>query len=77
MRPGSVIVDLAAAFGGNCELTRPSEVVEHHGVSIVGYTDLESRVAVHASQMYSKNVLNFLSFLLKDGQLKLDLPTSW
>lgn len=73
MRPGSVIVDLAAAFGGNCELTRPSEVVEHHGVSIVGYTDLESRVAVHASQMYSKNVLNFLSFLLKDGQLKLDL----
>ncbi len=73
MRPGSVVVDLAAAFGGNCELTRAGEVVEHKGVKIVGYTDWESRVAVHASQMYSKNVLNYLHFLLKDGQLKLDL----
>lgn len=73
MRAGSVIVDLAAAFGGNCELTRAGEVVEHGGVKIVGYTDWESRVAVHASHMYSRNVLNYLNFLLKDGQLKLDL----
>lgn len=73
MRAGSVIVDLAAAFGGNCELTRAGEVLEHGGVKIVGYTDWESRVAVHASQMYSRNVLNYLNFLLKDGQLKLDL----
>jgi len=73
MRPGSVIVDLAAAFGGNCELTRAGEVVEHNGVKIVGYTDWESRAAVHASQMYSKNVLNYLNFLLKGGQLNLNL----
>ncbi|MCS7183327.1 MAG: Re/Si-specific NAD(P)(+) transhydrogenase subunit alpha [Thermoanaerobaculum sp.] len=73
MRPGSVIVDLAAAFGGNCELTRAGEVVEHQGVKIVGYTDWESRLAVHASQMYSKNVLNYLNFLLKGGQLNLNL----
>ncbi len=73
MRPGSVIVDLAAAFGGNCELTRAGEVVEHKGVKIVGYTDWESRAAVHASQMYSKNVLNYLNFLLKGGQLNLNL----
>lgn len=73
MRPGSVIVDLAAAYGGNCELTRAGEVVEHKGVKIVGYTDWESRTAVHASQMYSKNVLAYLTFLLKGGQLNLDV----
>lgn len=73
MRPGSVIVDVAAPFGGNCELTRPGEVVEHHGVTIVGATDLESRKAYHASQMYSRNVLNYINYLLKDGALKLAL----
>lgn len=72
MRPGSVIVDLAAAFGGNCELTQPGEITEYNGVQVVGYTDWESRLAVHASQMYSRNVLAYLNFLLKDGALNLN-----
>lgn len=73
MRPGSVIVDVAAQFGGNCELTRPGETVEHGGVRVVGATNLESRKAYHASQMYSRNVLNFLNYVIKDGNLVLAL----
>jgi len=72
MAPGSVIVDLAAERGGNCELTVPGEVVERHGVTIVGLTDLASRKAYHASQMYSRNVETFLKVLLKDGDLAVD-----
>lgn len=72
MRPGSVIVDLAAAFGGNCELTQPGVLTEFNGVQVVGYTDWESRLAVHASQMYSRNVLAYLNFLLRDGELNLN-----
>jgi NAD(P) transhydrogenase subunit alpha len=60
MKPGSVIVDLAAEKGGNCELTQPGEVVEHKGVSIVGYTDLASRMAHVASDMYGTNLAHFL-----------------
>ena len=60
MKPGSVIVDLAAEKGGNCELTRPGEVAEHKGVSIVGYTDLASRMAHVASDMYGTNLAHFL-----------------
>jgi len=63
MKPGSVIVDLAAAQGGNCELTRAGEVVEHHGVSIIGYTDLASRMAATASQLYGTNLVNLLEDL--------------
>jgi len=73
MKPGSVIVDLAAPAGGNCELTLPGASVVAHGVTIIGYTDLESRVAVHASQMYARNVSNYLMHLIKDGALSLDL----
>ncbi|MGQ9495251.1 MAG: Re/Si-specific NAD(P)(+) transhydrogenase subunit alpha [Thermoanaerobaculaceae bacterium] len=73
MRPGSVIVDLAAAFGGNCELTQPGVITEYNGVQVVGYTDWESRLAAHSSQMYSRNVLNYLNFLLKGGELQLNL----
>lgn len=73
MRPGSVVVDVAAAFGGNCELTRPGETVEHRGVKVVGEVHLESRKAYHASQMYSRNVLNYLTYLFKDGRLELRL----
>lgn len=73
MRPGSVIVDVAAPFGGNCELTRPGEIVEHGGMKVVGATDLESRKAYHASQMYSRNVLNYLNYLIKDATLTLDM----
>jgi NAD(P) transhydrogenase subunit alpha len=60
MKPGSVIVDLAAEKGGNCELTRPGEVIEHKGVTIIGYTDLASRLAHVASDMYGTNLMHFL-----------------
>lgn len=67
MRPGSVVVDVAAPTGGNCELTHPGETVEHHGVSIIGPTDLPSRVALDASQMYSRNVASFLGRLTDEA----------
>lgn len=73
MAPGSVIVDLAAERGGNCELTRPGETVVEHGVHILGALNLPSEVPFHASQMYAKNVTTFLLHLVKDGQVKLDL----
>ncbi len=60
MKPGSVIVDLAAEKGGNCELTRPGEVIEHKGVTIIGYTDLASRMAHVASDLYGTNLAHFL-----------------
>lgn len=73
MHSGSVILDLAAEGGGNCELTQPGEKVEYHGVTILGPTDLPSTVAHHASQMYARNVAAFLLNLVKEGQLDLDL----
>jgi NAD(P) transhydrogenase subunit alpha len=60
MKPGSVIVDLAAEKGGNCELTKPGEVIEHQGVTIIGYTDLASRLPKVASDLYGTNLLHFL-----------------
>jgi H+-translocating NAD(P) transhydrogenase subunit alpha len=72
MRPGSVIVDLAAEAGGNCELTSPGEEVVREGVTIVGFTDLPSRMAFHASQLYSRNVHALLSHLAPEGTLALD-----
>jgi NAD(P) transhydrogenase subunit alpha len=73
MAPGSVVVDLAAEQGGNCELTRAGEVVERGGVSVVGPVNVASSVPFHASQMYGKNVTTFLLHLIKDGELMLDL----
>jgi NAD(P) transhydrogenase subunit alpha len=73
MRPGSVIVDLAAEGGGNCELTRPGEAIEAHGVTILGPTNLPSTIPYHASQMYAKNVTAFLQNLVKNGELRVDL----
>ena len=73
MRPGSVIVDLAAEGGGNCEPTRPRETVEAHGVTILGPTNLPSTVPYHASQMYARNVTAFLLNLVEDGELRLNL----
>lgn len=76
MRPGSVIVDLAASGGGNCELTVPGErVVTDNGVIILGYTDLTSRMPQHTSQLFGTNVVNLMALLTpgKDGQLVLDL----
>jgi NAD(P) transhydrogenase subunit alpha len=73
MDPGSVIVDLAAATGGNCELTRPDEKVVAHEVSIFGPTNLPSETPYHASQMYAKNVVTFLQSILKEGKLEFDM----
>jgi NAD(P) transhydrogenase subunit alpha len=72
MKPGSVIVDLAAEAGGNCELTAPGEVVEREGVTIVGTTNLPSTMANHASQLYARNVNALLGLMVKDGALSLD-----
>jgi NAD(P) transhydrogenase subunit alpha len=72
MRPGSVIVDLAAEAGGNCELTEPGSEVERAGVTIVGYTDLPSRMPYHASQLYARNVSALLLHLAPAGELALD-----
>jgi NAD(P) transhydrogenase subunit alpha len=72
MRDGSVIVDLAAEAGGNCELTTPGEVVVREGVTIVGLTDLPSSMAQHASQLYSRNVTALLLHLAPEGELTLD-----
>jgi len=70
MAPGSVIVDLAAERGGNCELTRADERVVEHGVTILGPTNLAATVPYHASQMYSKNITTFLGHLIKDGAIR-------
>jgi NAD(P) transhydrogenase subunit alpha len=72
MRRGSVIVDLAAETGGNCELTVPGEEVEREGVRIVGFTDYASRMPYHASQLYSRNVVALLEHLAPGGELALD-----
>ncbi|HYZ77875.1 MAG TPA: Re/Si-specific NAD(P)(+) transhydrogenase subunit alpha [Gaiellaceae bacterium] len=72
MRPGSVIVDLAAEAGGNCELTEPGEVVEREGVTIVGLTNLASTMPYHASQLYARNVSALLQHLAPEGELHLD-----
>ena len=72
MRPGSVIVDLAAETGGNCELTKPGEIIQVGGVTIDGTRNLPSLMPVHASQLYSKNVSTLLQLLVKGGALSLD-----
>jgi H+-translocating NAD(P) transhydrogenase subunit alpha len=73
MRPGSVIVDLAAERGGNCELTRPGTTVKEYGVTIIGHINLATEVPYHASEMYARNLSAFLMHLIKHGQLELNL----
>jgi NAD(P) transhydrogenase subunit alpha len=73
MKPGSVIVDLAAEKGGNCEVTRPGEVIEHKGVTVIGYTDLASRMAHVASDMYGTNLAHFLDEMGGARGHKVDL----
>jgi NAD(P) transhydrogenase subunit alpha len=73
MCPGSVIVDLAAERGGNCELTKADQTVVEHGVTILGPTNLPSEVPAHASQMYAKNLANFVALVARDGKLNLNL----
>ncbi len=72
MRAGSVIVDLAASTGGNCELTENGKTVRHHGVTIVGDSDLAAKMPQDASTLFSNNVVNFLKILFKEGELHLD-----
>jgi len=73
MAPGSVIVDIAAERGGNCELTCPGETVEQNGVRILGPLNLPSELPYHASQMYGKNIAALIKFLVKDGAIALNL----
>ena len=73
MAPGSVIVDLAAERGGNCELTKADETIVVHGVTIMGPTNLPATVPYHASQMYSRNIVTFVQHLVKGGQIAFDL----
>jgi NAD(P) transhydrogenase subunit alpha len=72
MKPGSVVVDIAAEQGGNCELTKPGETVLHHGVKIVGPLNLPASLPYHASEMYSRNLFNFLKPALPKGELSID-----
>ena len=72
MRPGSVIVDLAAETGGNCELTRPGETIDVGGVSILGPLNLASSMPAHASQLYARNISALLGHLAPEGELVLD-----
>ncbi|RMI09677.1 MAG: Re/Si-specific NAD(P)(+) transhydrogenase subunit alpha [Calditrichaeota bacterium] len=69
----SVIVDLAAERGGNCELTKPGQVIEKHGVTIIGITNLPSEVPYNASQMYSRNLANLLALIIKEGKMELNM----
>jgi H+-translocating NAD(P) transhydrogenase subunit alpha len=73
MKRGSIVVDLAGSTGGNCALSKPDEIVERNGVTIMAPLNLAGTVPVHASQMYSRNITAFLSLLIKDGELQIDM----
>jgi len=72
MSPGSVIVDLAAEQGGNCEVTKADQIVDHNGVKVIGPLNLTSSLAYHASKLYSKNILSLLSILIDEGNLAMN-----
>lgn len=72
MKAGSVIVDMAVETGGNCALSKAGKVTEAHGVTLVGYTNIPSRLAADASSLYARNILNFLKMIIKDGKLEID-----
>ena len=73
MKRGSVIVDLASENGGNCELTQKDKVVNHNGFIIDGTSNFPATMQVHASQLYARNVSSFVNYMIKDGELNLDL----
>ena len=73
MKPGSIIMDLASENGGNCELTKKDEIIVHNGVIIDGTSNIPGSMPVHASELYAKNITAFLTYMIKDGQLELDL----
>ncbi len=76
MKPGSVVVDLAASSGGNCEMTKDNEVVVYNNVTIIGNSELASEMPMHASQLYSKNIQNFMSVFLKEGVINFDFDNA-
>jgi NAD(P) transhydrogenase subunit alpha len=73
MKRGAMVIDLAGATGGNCALTKADETVERNGVTIIAPTNLAATVPVHASQLYSRNITAFLTPMIKDGQLTIDM----
>jgi len=73
MKSGSVIMDLAAENGGNCELTKKDEIITHNGVTIDGSSNIPGSMPVHASELYAKNITAFLMYMIEDGELKLDI----
>ena len=73
MRPGSVVLDMAVEFGGNCEVSENGKTVKKHNVTIIGEPNLPSLVPTHASEMYSKNILNFITHFAKEGKFELNL----
>ena len=73
MKEGSVIMDLASENGGNCELTKKDEIVNHNGVIIDGTSNFPATMSVHASQLYAKNISSFVNYMVKEGELNLDL----
>ena len=73
MKPGSIIMDLASENGGNCELTKKDEIIIHNGVTIDGTSNIPGSMPVHASELYAKNITAFLAYMIKDGELELDL----
>ena len=73
MKPGSIIMDLASENGGNCELTKKDEIIIHNGVIINGSSNIPGSMPVHASELYAKNITAFLTYMIEDGALKLDL----
>ena len=73
MKPGSIVMDLASENGGNCELTQKDEVIDHNGVTIDGTSNIPGTMPVHASELYAKNITALLTYMIKDGQLNLDL----
>ena len=73
MKPGSVILDMAVEFGGNCEVSEKDKIITKHGVTIIGESNLPSLIPTHASEMYSKNIFNLLNHISKEGKVRLDL----
>ena len=73
MNPGSIVMDLASENGGNCELTKKDEIIEYNGVIIDGTSNIPGTMPVHASELYSKNATAFLTYMIKNGELNLDL----
>jgi NAD(P) transhydrogenase subunit alpha len=73
MKRGAIVIDLAGLTGGNVTLSKPDEIVERHGITIMAPTNLPATVPVHASQLYSRNVTAFLNLLIKDGELHVDM----